>query len=236
MVEGTDSSQKRKARLSVAHIILVVVAVVVIAYVFLRPRLDRPRVLSARVACGTNIRGIANALYVYANDDEQNRLPPGDKWCDLLIGRDYTSPKRFVCKSSGAVEGESSYAINKYVAGKSLDRVPGDIVLVFETDFGVDPNGRSEPAGNRMCYKMRNEPGPKGTVYKYRWNLAGGAEILSTRNHDGKGCNVGFVDAHVEWVEAADLPKLKFKPDPNELDRVYESYSLTNKAAGHRRD
>jgi prepilin-type processing-associated H-X9-DG protein len=188
------------------------------------------------MVCGANLNGITKALYVYANEDEQNRLPPGDKWCDLLVGRDYAEPKQFVCKSSGAVEGESSYAINKYLAGKPLDRVPGDIVLVFETDFGLDPNGRSEPAGNRMCYKMRNEPGPNKTVYKYRWNLAGGAEILSTRNHDGKGCNVGFVDAHVEWVEAADLPKLKFKPDPNEFDRAYESYSLTNQAGGYRTD
>ncbi len=228
MAQGTDSSQKRKAKLSVAEI-LVLVAVVLIAYLFLRPQINRPRPLPPRLVCGTNIRGIANALYVYASEDEQNQLPPGDKWCDLLIGRDYTSPKQFVCKSSGAVEGESSYAINKYLADKSVGAAADDVVLVFETDFGVDPNGRSEPAGNRICYKMRNDlRPPKRTVYKYRWNLAGGAEMLSTRNHDGKGCNVGFVDAHVEWVEAADLPKLKFKPDPNEFDRAYESYSLTN--------
>ena len=42
------------------------------------------------------------------------------------------------------------------------------------------------------------------------WNQAGGPEILSTDNHQGLGCNVLFIDNHVEFVKTEDLDKLKW--------------------------
>jgi len=45
------------------------------------------------------------------------------------------------------------------------------------------------------------------------WNQAGGPEILSTDNHQGDGCNVLFVDMHVEFVRTRDLERLRWKPD-----------------------
>ena len=45
------------------------------------------------------------------------------------------------------------------------------------------------------------------------WNQVGGPEILTTNNHQGDGCNVAFVDSHVEFVKARDIDKLKWKPD-----------------------
>jgi prepilin-type processing-associated H-X9-DG protein len=45
------------------------------------------------------------------------------------------------------------------------------------------------------------------------WNQVGGPEILTTDNHQGDGCNVSFVDGHVEFVKAEDIGKLKWKPD-----------------------
>jgi prepilin-type processing-associated H-X9-DG protein len=58
---------------------------------------------------------------------------------------------------------------------------PADLVLVFETKGG--------------------------------WNQSGGPEILAIRKHYGgrKGCNVGFVDGHVRFVQQKDLGKLKWK-------------------------
>lgn len=38
------------------------------------------------------------------------------------------------------------------------------------------------------------------------WNVAGGRELLSTKNHKGEGCNILFADSHVEFVK-----------DPNSL-------------------
>ena len=45
------------------------------------------------------------------------------------------------------------------------------------------------------------------------WNQVGGPEILTTDNHQGDGCNVVFLDMHVEFVKARDIEYLKWKPD-----------------------
>ena len=42
------------------------------------------------------------------------------------------------------------------------------------------------------------------------WNQIGGPEILTTHNHQGDGCNVLFVDNHVEFIKTKDLKKLKW--------------------------
>jgi prepilin-type processing-associated H-X9-DG protein len=44
------------------------------------------------------------------------------------------------------------------------------------------------------------------------WNQVGGLEILSIQNHDGKGCNIVFVDGHVEFVSTKDIPNLCWEP------------------------
>ncbi len=45
------------------------------------------------------------------------------------------------------------------------------------------------------------------------WNQSGGPEILTTDNHQGDGCNVLFVDGHVEFVRTHNLNNLRWKPD-----------------------
>jgi len=45
------------------------------------------------------------------------------------------------------------------------------------------------------------------------WNQSGGPEILSTRNHAGDGCNILYVDGHVEFVRTKDINNLKWTPD-----------------------
>jgi prepilin-type processing-associated H-X9-DG protein len=42
------------------------------------------------------------------------------------------------------------------------------------------------------------------------WNQTGGPEILTTDNHQRDGCNVLFVDSHVEFVKTEDLDNLKW--------------------------
>lgn len=187
----------------------------------------------SRVVCGTNLRGLANALMVYANDTEALRLPPADKWCDVLIQNEYTSPQGFVCRQSDAIVGESSYAINKNVAGKDIRALPGDVVFLFETDFGKDPNGRSELIKNRAWYKAMPYGNPQTKVYKNRWNQAGGPEILTTKHHEGNLCNVAFIDTHVKVLGVADLVKLKWKVgDPERAamtkSRLKMLYSAVN--------
>jgi prepilin-type processing-associated H-X9-DG protein len=45
------------------------------------------------------------------------------------------------------------------------------------------------------------------------WNQVGGPELLAIERHQGDGCNVLFVDGHVEFVRSADLPRLRWTSD-----------------------
>ncbi|MHC4478228.1 MAG: hypothetical protein ACYTEL_21530 [Planctomycetota bacterium] len=224
MTEANDNLQTRRFRFGLLTLMMVAaVALMPAAYLILK---KRTRELKSRVVFGTSMSGLAKALMVYANDDKLRRLPPADKWCDFLVQYDYCQPRQFIRNRSDAVIGESHVAINKYLAGKSLNNVPDDLVLLFETDFGKGPTGRDELLKNRAWYELQPHGDPNARVYKYRWNQAGGPEILTTKYNNGQGCNVAFADTHVKWVKTADLPNLRFKPDPNDFDRIYRAYFL----------
>ncbi|MHC4239313.1 MAG: hypothetical protein ACYSUC_06100, partial [Planctomycetota bacterium] len=195
-----------------------------IILVFIVFQSGKPGSLRPDVVCGTNLSGIAKAMLVYANDANDN-LPEADKWCDLLVGHDFTTPKQFVCKSSDAVRGESSYAFNRNLVGRKFSEIPGDVVLLFETNFGKDPAGRQEIIESRYFWELLTRYYDSNDlqryrrsnkVYKLRWNQNGGPEILTTENHDGEGCNVAFVDTHVEFVRAEEFGNLKWTVEDSE--------------------
>jgi len=43
------------------------------------------------------------------------------------------------------------------------------------------------------------------------WNRSGGPELLTTSHHEGSGCNVLFVDGHVTFVKAEEIPLLRWE-------------------------
>ena len=45
------------------------------------------------------------------------------------------------------------------------------------------------------------------------WNQSGGPEILTTENHYNEGCNVVFVDGHVQWIKAENIDDLRWTSD-----------------------
>ena len=49
------------------------------------------------------------------------------------------------------------------------------------------------------------------------WNQSGGPEILSTDNHQGDGCNIVFVDSHIEFVRTKDLKNLRWTTRESEI-------------------
>jgi prepilin-type processing-associated H-X9-DG protein len=177
-INNSDGRLKGKglaiAGISVSAVMLIIFVVAMLLAI-LMPALARTKVMAERIVCGTNIKGLVTATMIYANDYDE-KLPPADKWCDLLIAEADLDEKIFCCRNQPEVS--FSYALNKNLT--SLIGVPGDIVLIFESNGGR--------------------------------NAAGGPEILAIERHKGEGCNVAFVDGHVQFVKTEDIGNLKWVP------------------------
>jgi len=161
---------------------------------------------ASRIMCGTNLGGLGKAMLIYAND-HNDQLPDASKWCDLLVMYADISPEQFICNRSDAKIGESSYAINKEVAGMKMKDIPPDMVLLFETNYGRAKSPRDFDIRNREFAKSSKKL--KGKVYKDRWNQVGGPELSTFENHNFDGCNILFADMHVKFEK--DLSMLRWK-------------------------
>lgn len=69
-------------------------------------------------------------------------------------------------------------------------------------------------AMNKNLENVDRESAPLDMVLVFEsspgWNQSGGPEMLSTDNHRGDGCNVLFVDGHVEFIKKQNLDELKW--------------------------
>ncbi|KKK71582.1 hypothetical protein LCGC14_2912460, partial [marine sediment metagenome] len=143
-------------------------------------------------SCAKNIRGIGVSIIIYASDHD-DILPAGSNWCDELIEKVDGDPKTFMCEDSGAVHGESSYALNRNLVGKKTLN-GSTVVMLFETSLGRGDTERTRIITERPSfgkYPVMNEIF-KGNekVYLDRWNQLGGPEDLTVDNHEGRGCYV----------------------------------------------
>ncbi len=122
--------------------------------------------------------------------------------------------------ASDAEVGESSYAMNINLNGKKLKDVDPNTVVLFDTNYGKDPNGRDVTVSSHYSYKILKEKGEdvsifgknpeKRKVYKKRWNQAGGPEMLTAENHKGDGANILFADGSVRWIPKEDFNNLNW--------------------------
>ena len=75
------------------------------------------------------------------------------------------------------------------------------------------PEGPCNYAMNKNIEELGAAP-PSDMVLLFEthpgWNQAGGPEILTTENHNGRGCNVLFADGHVQFVKTENLDDLKW--------------------------
>ena len=65
---------------------------------------------------------------------------------------------------------------------------------------------------NLQNFDKANAPPDMVALFETKpgWNQVGGPELLTTDNHQGDGCNILFMDNHVEFVKTRDLDKLKW--------------------------
>jgi prepilin-type processing-associated H-X9-DG protein len=210
---------KRKGGLKGSvYAILAVVSVIVILVSLVLINLPARRRKPDSFVCLHNMSILGNAIYMYTSDYD-GQYPNADKWCDLLVMNYEVKLEYLVCKGSDAKIGESSYALNKNIAGKNSSEIPENTVLLFETNFGKDPLGRDGTLGDRDWYTSLSSLSDRSDlkkhkhsekVYKLRWNQFGGSELLTTDNHKGEGCNVLFNDLHVEFIKTERLGELKW--------------------------
>lgn len=180
------------------------------------PKLHHHEIPTMRIVCEVNLKVLSKAIRAYADDYEA--MLPAEDWCDLLIEKADVAPKSFVCPCSDVIEGESSYVMNKNVAGKKLNELPDDIVLIFETDMGLEDGPRNTPIETRkhaQCELMKGYYDKNTLVYKERFNQIGGPEdaFLSYHERGMLGCNVAFVDGHTEFVTEDRIADLKWTAD-----------------------
>ncbi len=72
----------------------------------------------------------------------------------------------------------------------------------YAMNKNVEELGLASPPD--MVLLFETEPG---------WNQSGGPEILTTDNHQREGCNVVFVDCHVQWIKKKDIGNLRWTPE-----------------------
>ena len=214
---NNNQNQKPKTSKLAIAIVLSIIIVLLVSSIFTRYRVP------SRLVCATNVKGLGTVFKVYAHDHD-DQLPTSQNWCDLFIVHADVDPKSFVCPESDARVGESAYALNKNVIGMKLSEIPGDVVLMFETDLGRTEQGRTGLVKSRQYFKpfverQHSEEGRKREikkgdqkVYIHRWNQVGGPEILTTENHKGEGCNIGFADGHCSFVKTEDHDTLRWEP------------------------
>jgi hypothetical protein len=93
--------------------------------------------MAYRIVCGENLKGLGNAMAVYAGEND-HKYPPTERWCDLLSAGEYASERQFICRRAGA--GRCNFAMNPDAEPNSLP----DVVLLFETKAGWNQFGGPE--------------------------------------------------------------------------------------------
>ncbi|HUW19037.1 MAG TPA: type II secretion system protein [Sedimentisphaerales bacterium] len=226
--------------------LLVVIAIIALLMSILMPALARVRELAQRVVCGTNLAGITKAMVVYANDDQSGRFPrAGPRECVwgktafwdkvaitdafgtpptatvaaslyLLVKRDYTTPKQFLCKSDTDA---SEFRLNVALDDTSTIQPSGDFINYW--DFGASPGEHisyafhmpytsGSPGFMSFPLKAASDPGlaaladknplgsnPTPEPVPGGWPVA--TVLANSAPHQEEGQNISFVDTHVSF-------------------------------------
>jgi len=122
------------------------VATVGVLASMLLPALAKAKSKANSVKSINNASQLVKGLWGYAGNNG-GRLPPANQWCDAIL-REVFTEKMFVSPQDPTAAARmeagqkfSSYALNAAVAGKNLNELPPDTVLVFECPVGWNGTG-----------------------------------------------------------------------------------------------
>lgn len=131
-----------KKKLAGAKIAGLSIAATVVLYFMFGPMIELSKRISIqRYLCGSKLSQLGRMIGLYSEQNNE-KYPDPNQWCDLLLAGDYVTEKTFVCpvvKSTG--DGwRCHYAMNPFCEPNS----PGDMVLLFETKGGWNQFGGQE--------------------------------------------------------------------------------------------
>ncbi len=142
------------------------------------------------------------------------------------LGKTRQLSQRIMCGTNLSI---ISKAVMDYTANHNDTYLPADKWCdVLIKDYNVSPKqfccpasdaveGKSSYAINLNVTGKKTSEVPPDTVLLFETkpgvNPAGGAEILSTENHQRDGCNILFADGHVKFVKTPELSTLRWNSE-----------------------
>lgn len=169
-----------------------------------------------KIQCTVNLKKLGRALIYYAKQN-YHHYPPPNRWCDLLIKHKRVKPEDFRC--AGAANGRCHYALNPnaepisqyedldtYLESYYYDKKVRKHLNMEEYWFWRDTYNSefSKKSGvlPKMVLLFETNAG---------WNQYGQDELLTTENHEGRGCNILFNNGRVQFVTKERLGNLMWK-------------------------
>lgn len=148
-ISGSGGQLKGKG-LAIAGIATPAAALPIIALLMaiMMPALGKSKGIVQQKICESNLNQLSVAMFVYTHDYD-DKFPPADQWCDLLISEVDVSPQIFNCKNTSL--DSVSYGLNKNLNGLRIGDLPPDMVMIFEI-----AGGRNIAGGPEMLETQRH--------------------------------------------------------------------------------
>jgi len=235
--------------------LLVVVAIIALLISILLPSLSRARELSKRTVCSSNLRGIGQAMYLYAQDGDKFPVTTGYKtgtnhatWgvyrrtqvpstgtpsvsSDLwtMVYANNSTPKQFICPSTGDVPdpAQDTLAYFDFQSGVNLS---------YAYQFQHDPDRPILGTSDDPTFPIAADANPylKGGVTS---QVAGDRNSQwrgNSVNHTNReGQNILFIDSHVDFLKAPDAglagnSTVNNAAGPRKRDNIYTVHTANS--------
>jgi len=125
-----------------------------VALGFLLPFLARMNFQSRRVSCVNNLKQVALAVRLQA-DEHDGKFPPAATWSDAIQPH-LNSPNQLRCPDRSRAA--CGYAYNRSIAGRTTSSVAPETVMLFESDTGwnatIGPDDRFIPPPHGVMYSV----------------------------------------------------------------------------------